>query len=64
MQTMTNIRIGSACLWGVEALPVQVEVASSGGLPGFSIVGLPGAGVMDARSRVHCALKACFTYRF
>lgn len=59
MQTMTNIRIGSACLWGVEALPIQVEVASSGGLPGFSIVGLPGAGVMDARSRVRCALKAC-----
>lgn len=59
MQTMTNTRIGSACLWGVEALPVQVEVASSGGLPGFSIVGLPGAGVMDARSRVRCALKAC-----
>ena len=59
MRTMTNIRIGSACLWGVEALPIQVEVASSGGLPGFSIVGLPGAGVMDARSRVRCALKAC-----
>ena len=59
MKMMTNIRIGSACLWGVEALPVQVEVASSGGLPGFSIVGLPGAGVMDARSRVRCALKAC-----
>ncbi|WP_058270332.1 YifB family Mg chelatase-like AAA ATPase [Olsenella massiliensis] len=55
----SNVSVASACLWGVEALPIQVEVATSAGLPGISIVGLPGAGVMDARSRVRCALKSC-----
>lgn len=51
--------VASACLRGVEALPVQVEIAVSSGIPGFTIVGLPGAGVMDARYRVRCALRAC-----
>ena len=55
----STVMVASACLRGVEALPIQVEIAVSSGLPGFSIVGLPGTGVMDARYRVRCAIKAC-----
>ena len=34
-----------ATLRGVEAIPVDVEVAVSNGLPGFSIVGMGDASV-------------------
>lgn len=47
----------SACVWGVEALPVQVEVNLADGLPFFSIVGLPDAAVRESKDRVLAAVR-------
>ncbi|MEJ2666483.1 MAG: YifB family Mg chelatase-like AAA ATPase [Deinococcales bacterium] len=47
----------SATVLGVEALEVRVEVFVSGGLPSFTVVGLPGAAVQESRERVRAALK-------
>jgi magnesium chelatase family protein len=43
-------------LIGVEAEPVYVEVDIGGGLPSFTIVGLPDAAVRESRERVRAAL--------
>lgn len=48
----------SAVLRGVEAVPVDVEVAVTTGLPAFNVVGLVDAAVQEARERVRAALKA------
>lgn len=44
---------------GVSAPPVRVETHLSGGLPAFSIVGLPEAAVRESRDRVRSALINC-----
>ena len=49
-------RVRSAAVVGVEASPIEVEVDVAGGLPGFSIVGLPDAGVKEGRTRIRGAL--------
>ena len=51
-------RIHSAVLRGVEAIPVDVEVAVTTGTPGFSLVGMADAAVQESRERVKSALKA------
>src|ERR1051325_7769841 len=43
-------------LIGVGAEPVHVEVDIGGGLPSFTIVGLPDAAVREFRERVRSAL--------
>ena len=43
-------------LMGVAAEPVHVEVDIGGGLPSFTIVGLPDAAVRESRERVRSAL--------
>lgn len=48
----------SATLRGTEALPVTVEVAVSGGLPGIAIVGMGDTAVQEARERVRSAIAA------
>jgi magnesium chelatase family protein len=48
----------AACLVGIEANPVQVEVRLGEGLPGFDIVGLPERGVRESRIRVRAALSS------
>ena len=50
--------VRAASLRGVEAEPVTVEVSLSGGLPGLDIVGMPDPAVLEARSRVRCAMRA------
>lgn len=50
--------VRSAVLRGAEAVPVDVEVAVTTGLPGFSVVGMVDAAVQEARERVRVALKA------
>lgn len=50
-------RARSATVVGVDALEVRVEVFVSGGLPSFTVVGLPGAAVQESRERVRAALK-------
>lgn len=51
--------VQTAALRGVEVIPVAVEVSLSSGIPGLSIVGMPDSSVLEARSRVRCALRAC-----
>ncbi len=50
--------VHSAVLRGVEAIPIDVEVAVTNGLPGFAIVGMVDAAVQESRERVKAALKA------
>lgn len=50
--------VRSAMLWGMEARPVSVEVSLSAGLPGIAVVGRPDPSVLEARSRVRCAIRA------
>ena len=47
-----------AALVGVRAIPVDVEVAVTKGLPGFQIVGMVDAAVQEAKERVRVALKS------
>ncbi len=47
----------SATIFGVEAILVRVEAFVSGGLPSFTLVGLPGAAVQESRERVRANLK-------
>src|SRR5690606_39115629 len=49
--------VNSATVIGVDAAAVRVEVFVSGGLPNFTIVGLPGTAVQESRERVRAALK-------
>lgn len=51
--------IKGATLRGVEALPVDVEVLVSSGLPQFQIVGMGDAAIQEARERVRGAIRAC-----
>ena len=44
---------------GLDALPVAVEAYVGGGLPGFSLVGLPATAVRESRDRVRAALLTC-----
>ena len=48
--------VHTAVVRGAEALPVTVEVSLSGGIPGMTLVGMPDAAVLEARSRVRCAI--------
>lgn len=50
--------IPSATLHGVDGRPVVVEVHVSGGLPGFTVVGLPDAAVRESRDRVRAAVTS------
>ncbi|THJ22618.1 MAG: ATP-binding protein [Nitrospira sp. CG24D] len=50
-------KVASAALVGLDAHLVDVEVDISGGLPQFSVVGLPDATVRESRDRVRAALK-------
>jgi len=52
--------VGVASTWGftvvgVDALPVHIEAHARNGLPGVTIVGLPGAAVREARERIRSA---------
>lgn len=56
-------KINSLGVYTLEGFPVTVEVDISGGLPQFSIVGLPDNAVKEAVDRVRSALKNLgFTY--
>lgn len=51
-------RIRSYCLFGIKAVPVNVEVDASQGLPGFTLVGLPDNAVRESRERVISAIRS------
>ena len=50
------VKVKSAAVLGLEAYQIEVEVDSSRGLPGQSIVGLPDAAVKESRDRVRSAI--------
>lgn len=53
---MSLARLQSRAPNGLDAPPVSVEIHLSGGLPSFTIVGLPEAAVRESRERVRSAL--------
>lgn len=50
-------KVLSVALVGIDAHLIDVEVDIAGGLPQFSVVGLPDATVKESRDRVRSALK-------
>lgn len=52
-------RAFSRALLGMEAPAVTVETHLPGGLPGFTLVGLPETAVREARDRVKSAIQNC-----
>jgi len=52
-------RVRSAVVIGIEAVPVDVEVESSLGMPVFHLVGLAGGAVAEAKVRVLAAVRNC-----
>jgi magnesium chelatase family protein len=50
-------RLAAAAVFGVEAIPVAVEVDVSNGLPGVTMVGLPDPTVRESRDRVKSAIR-------
>ncbi|CAA9452816.1 MAG: MG(2+) CHELATASE FAMILY PROTEIN / ComM-related protein [uncultured Rubrobacteraceae bacterium] len=56
-EVVSVYRVRSLSLFGIDALPVEVEVDVGAGLPGFSIVGLPDTAVQEARERVRVAIS-------
>jgi magnesium chelatase family protein len=51
-------RVQSFAFAGIDAVPVEVQVQVSSGLPAFLVVGLPDKAVGEARERVRAALTA------
>ena len=58
MPAMSFATIRSFAFSGIEAVPVEVQVQISSGLPAFLVVGLPDKAVGEARERVRAALTA------
>lgn len=54
---MSLAKVSSAAVIGLEAVPVEVEVDISNGLPSFTIVGLPDKAVEESKERVRAAIK-------
>lgn len=51
------VKIYSAAIIGLDALPVEVEVDTTPGLRFFNIVGLPGKAVEESKDRLTAAIK-------
>lgn len=51
--------VHGATIRGVTAVPVDVEVSVSTGMPSFRIVGMPDAAIQEARERIMAACRAC-----
>lgn len=54
---MPYATVQSCTLSGVDAVPVTVEVHTSGGLPSVSLVGLPQSAVRESKDRVRAAIQ-------
>lgn len=50
-------KVESSAVWGINAEQVEVEVDVAGGMPGFSMVGLPDPAVRESVDRVRAAMK-------
>jgi len=51
-------RVNTFSFAGIEAVPVEVQVQISSGIPAFLVVGLPDKAVGEARERVRAALTS------
>jgi magnesium chelatase family protein len=51
-------QVWSACLLGVQGVPVRVEAQVRVGLPGLYIVGLPRGAVREGRDRIQSAIRS------
>ncbi|UCH75583.1 MAG: YifB family Mg chelatase-like AAA ATPase [Rhodospirillales bacterium] len=51
-------RVGTVAFQGIDTLGIDVQVQMSGGLPAFTVVGLPDKAVAESRERVRSALGA------
>jgi magnesium chelatase family protein len=51
-------QVWSACLLGVQGVPVRVEAQVRVGLPGLCIVGLPRGAVREGRDRIQSAIRS------
>jgi magnesium chelatase family protein len=49
--------VRTAAVYGIEASPIHVEVDVSHGLPCFTMVGLPDAGIRESRDRIRSAIR-------
>jgi len=54
---MPQAKVFTFSLHGVEAVPIEVEIDVTHGLPSFDIVGLPDMAVKESRERVRSAIK-------
>lgn len=52
------VHVNSVAFLGIDAKPVEVEVHLAGGLPAFTIVGLPDKAVAESKERIRAALSA------
>jgi len=50
-------KIYSGCITGVDVYSVDVEIDISGGLPSFSVIGLPDTSIRESRDRIRAAIK-------
>lgn len=63
MRTGGQARIATGTIIGTSAIPVEVQVDVSPGLPAFHLVGLGDTAVQEARERVRAAIRATgFTF--
>src|SRR3546814_4483220 len=51
-------RVNTVAFQGIDVLAIDVQVQMTGGLPGFTIVGLPDKAVGESRERVRSAPHA------
>lgn len=51
------VRIRSAAISGIDAIPITVEVDVAGSWPGYQIVGLPDTAIQEAKERIRTAWK-------
>ena len=49
--------VWSGATVGVDARPIEIETSVEGGMPRYTVVGLPQAAVRESRDRVQAALK-------
>ena len=52
-------RVLSSAVNGIDAHTIEVEVDISGGMPHFTLVGLPDAAVQESQDRVRTAFRNC-----
>lgn len=58
-----SVSFPSYCLQGLSAVPVQVEVSVSPGMPVFSIIGMASTSVQESKDRVRSAISSSgFTF--